>query len=222
MINKQFYTSKWLIPIFVISVLIFTLLTVGVMHHTSFIQHIDAASLQLMTDYFGTPECGFEGSWFNTIMTFCATIGEVSSVMLLMVLLSVVIAVKSKRTALWSLIAVFTGSWMNFLIKQVIARSRPYNHLPQDHGFSYPSGHSNASTLICIVIIIMTVSYVTRLYAKWTIISLALLFWIGILSCRLYFHAHYVGDVLGGVALAVIWMMLFLAMYPLFYIRNKQ
>ena len=32
MINKQFYTSKWLIPIFVISVLIFTLLTVGVMH----------------------------------------------------------------------------------------------------------------------------------------------------------------------------------------------
>ena len=51
MINKQFYTSKWLIPIFVISVLIFTLLTVGVMHRTSFIQHIDAASLQLMTDY---------------------------------------------------------------------------------------------------------------------------------------------------------------------------
>lgn len=45
---------------------------------------------------------------------------------------------------------------------------------------------------------------------------------IGILSCRLYFHAHYVGDVLGGVALAVIWMMLFLAIYPLFYIRNKQ
>ena len=39
-------------------------------------------------------------------MTFCATIGEVSSVMLLMVLLSVVIAVKSKRTAIWSLIAV--------------------------------------------------------------------------------------------------------------------
>ena len=54
MINKQFYTSKWLIPIFVISVLIFTLLTVGVMHRTSFIQHIDVASLQLMTDYFGT------------------------------------------------------------------------------------------------------------------------------------------------------------------------
>ena len=26
---------------------------------------------------------------------------------------------------------------MNFLIKQVVARSRPYNHLPQDHGFSY-------------------------------------------------------------------------------------
>ncbi|MDU4451134.1 MAG: PAP2 family protein, partial [Staphylococcus lugdunensis] len=67
MINKQFYTSKWLIPIFVISVLIFTLLTVGVMHRTSFIQHIDVASLQLMTDYFGTPERGFEGSWFNTI-----------------------------------------------------------------------------------------------------------------------------------------------------------
>ena len=33
--------------------------------------------------------------------------------------------------------------------------------------------------------------------------------WLSILFCRLYFHAHYFSDVIGGTSLAIIWVALF-------------
>ena len=41
-----------------------------------------------------------------------------------------------------------TGTWINYLIKQTVERQRPFSHLAIDSGWSFPSGHSNASTLL--------------------------------------------------------------------------
>lgn len=56
--------------------------------------------------------------------------------------------------------------------------------------------------------------------------GLALILWISVLICRLYFHAHYLSDVVGGVTLGLTWIALWLMVYPLFerikFKKNKD
>lgn len=54
------------------------------------------------------------------------------------------------------------------------------------------------------------------------IIIVTSILWISILFCRLYFHAHYLTDVIGGGTLAVVWVLLFIMAYPLFTLRNNK
>ena len=50
-------------------------------------------------------------------------------------------------------LTITSGTLLNYLIKQLIERQRPFNHLMRDHGYSFPSGHSNASTLLAFNIV---------------------------------------------------------------------
>ncbi|MQH18467.1 PAP2 family protein, partial [Escherichia coli] len=38
----------------------------------------------------------------------------------------------------------------------------------------------------------------------------------------LYFHAHYFSDVIGGTLLAILWVALFLMVYPYFINHRRQ
>ncbi|WP_145456274.1 phosphatase PAP2 family protein, partial [Staphylococcus epidermidis] len=80
----------------------------------------------------------------------------------------------------------------------IIARPRPYNHLLVDHGYSFPSGHSNASTLFALAILLVVIPLIKNKAIRYSIAIVVVIFWIGVLSCRLYFHAHYLTDVIGG------------------------
>ena len=37
-------------------------------------------------------------------------------------------------------LTITSGTLLNYLIKQLIERQRPFNHLMRDHGYSFPSG----------------------------------------------------------------------------------
>ena len=45
---------------------------------------------------------------------------------------------------------------------------------------------------------------------------------ISVLISRLYFHAHYFSDVVGGVSLAIIWVSLFILVSPLLNFGEKS
>ncbi|WP_264756922.1 phosphatase PAP2 family protein, partial [Klebsiella aerogenes] len=55
---------------------------------------------------------------------------------------------------------------MNKLIKDTVLRPRPYNHLAVDTGFSFPSGHSNASTLLYFALMIIIISVAAKTITK--------------------------------------------------------
>lgn len=101
-------------------------------------------------------------------------------------------------------------------------RQRPYSHLAIDSGWSFPSGHSNASTLLFLVIMLTIVPVIKVKVIRIIIIIVTSIIWISILFCRLYFHAHYLTDVIGGGTLAVVWVLLFIMAYPLFTLRNNK
>lgn len=219
-LHHIFYSKKFTVPTFIVALTILIIVGYGVTKQWQWLYGLDISSLNWLTNHFGEPKRQFEGGLFHQFMTFCAEFGEVKSILILTAIICIALLFKSKRTAIWLLIAIYSGTLMNYLIKQMIGRPRPYNHLERDHGFSFPSGHSNASALLTIAIIILTWSILNHKLIQISITTITVIVWLGILACRLYFHAHYMTDVIGGVALAFVWMMLFLAIYPLFYFKQ--
>lgn len=224
--NRRATTGMFTIPLFIISMMIFILMAVGVIQDIPFLKFVDSHSLDWFTTTFGTPQRQFEGDMLNYYMTFCATIGDVSGVIVMSVIITIILLFKYRRLAIWFICTILSGTLINILIKMTIERMRPYNHLAIDSGFSFPSGHSNASTLFFITLLIVVMPLIKRAVFKAILSGLALILWISVLICRLYFHAHYLTDVVGGVTLGLTWIALWLMVYPLFerikFKKNKH
>ena len=92
-------------------------------------------------------------------------------------------------------LTITSGTLLNYLIKQLIERQRPFNHLMRDHGYSFPSGHSNASTLLAFNIVNYFNSFNKTQSNMIIANTITIIIWIGVPCCRLYFHAHYITDV---------------------------
>ena len=91
-------------------------------------------------------------------------------------------------------LTITSGTLLNYLIKQLIERQRPFNHLMRDHGYSFPSGHSNASTLLALILLIILIPLIKLKAIRIIANTITIIIWIGVLCCRLYFHAHYITD----------------------------
>lgn len=44
---------------------------------------------------------------------------------------------QNKHQAIWVLLLMTTGTWINYLIKQTVERQRPFSHLAIDSGWSF-------------------------------------------------------------------------------------
>lgn len=210
------------ISMFVVGLIIFIITATNVIYHTTLVQKLDLNSLHALTNYFGKPRRHYDGPIWHKMMTFCANFGEVKSILYITLFLALILIFKNYKLSLWLLVTIYTGTYINFLIKQIIARPRPYNHLLVDHGYSFPSGHSNASTLFALAILLVVIPLIKNKAIRYSIAIVVVIFWIGVLSCRLYFHAHYLTDVIGGFSLGMIWIALFSMMLPLFNIKLKK
>lgn len=217
--QKKEFTSAITVPMFMIGLIIFIFLAINVSMNTLFVQNIDLGSLHWLTEQFGEPQRYFGDNLWQNFMTFCAEIGEVKSIMYITAFLALILLFKNYKVSIWLILSIYTGTLMNYLIKQLIERPRPYNHLMRDHGYSFPSGHSNASTLLALALLIVILPMIKVMAIRIISSVLTIVIWIGILGCRLYFHAHYITDVVGGMSLGVLWIALFLMIIPLFYLN---
>lgn len=118
-----------------------------------------------------------------------------------------------KKYGFWlmvMLLAVPGGALLNVLMKQVFERARPQLDSPvlALHDYSFPSGHTCASTLFYGVLAALLVSR-TR---SWRRRALACAMALGMVALvafsRLYLGAHFLSDVLGGFAEGVAWLAL--------------
>ncbi|MCI2948495.1 phosphatase PAP2 family protein [Staphylococcus caledonicus] len=217
--QKREFAPSITVPMFIVGLLIFIFAALNVIWDTWIIQHIDLASLHWVTEQFGKPQRNFQGNIWHNFITFCAEIGEVKSILYITAFLALILLFKNYKLSIWLILSIYTGTLLNYLIKQMVERQRPYNHLIRDHGFSFPSGHSNASTLLALTLLIVVIPIIKSKALRLIISLITVIIWLGVLWCRVYFHAHYIIDVVGGVSLGMLWIALYLMIIPLFYLN---
>lgn len=118
-----------------------------------------------------------------------------------------------KRHGFWLivlLVAVPGGAILNVGMKQAFERARPQLEAPVLvlHDYSFPSGHTCASTLFYGVIAAFMVSH-TRSWQRRANICIAALCMVALVAfSRLYLGAHFLTDVMAGFAEGIAWLAL--------------
>ncbi len=187
-------------------VLVFAML--GVCLHIGFVHKMDLAVLNWFNHMFKVPAMNYNGGLFNDVMTLAASYGDAFSFVLLAVAGAVILFVKRYYiVSLWILATVGFGGILGILLKEIFQRSRPYDHLLVDTGFSFPSGHSLSSTLIAMILLRVVIPKFSNKALRYTAYVMIAVLWGSILFSRLYFHAHFLTDVLGGTALGILWVL---------------
>ena len=222
---KYMNIAKGIIPILICMIILLSFIATHVLAHNQWLGMVDLSVQEWFSKQFGNPNRVFGHEFINNIMTFCATFGDVKTILIVAILIAVLLMFYKKvQQAIWLIITMTSGALINYLIKQTIERSRPENNLSIDTGWSFPSGHSNINTLFFLIIMIIIIPLIRQRAFKFIITILSIVFWISVLISRLYFHAHYFSDVVGGVSLAIIWVSLFILVSPLlnFFWRKSK
>jgi len=155
----------------------------------------------------GVPKMNYTTSFINSCMTFFTTYGDATTIVILTLFISIILFLKHYTfLGFWFLGVVSTGGIVGVFLKHLIQRERPINHLPLDNGFSFPSGHSIGSSLFFGVLLFVLFPHIKNQILKLIAMSLSSVIWFGILSSRIYFSAHHLGDIIAGVSFGLFWV----------------
>lgn len=96
-----------------------------------------------------------------------------------------------------------------FGLKHLFARNRPNNQLLQEAtNYSFPSGHALMSVTFYGLLAYIAWHSIKNKTARWTVITLLILWIILIGLSRLYLRRHYYSDVMAGFATGFLWLVI--------------
>lgn len=187
-----------------------------VLFHFTLLQTLDNGIFNWFKSNFGNPQLNFQGGLLNDYLTVVAKYGDVATWLLAAIIIGIILLIKkSYLLGIWVILTVGSGGIVGIVMKKILHRDRPYDHLIQDSGYSFPSGHALASTMVIVILLFLILPQVTQRILKMMIQILIVVIWLSILVSRLYFHAHYFTDVLGGVILGILWIVVGIHIYRL-------
>lgn len=100
------------------------------------------------------------------------------------------------------------ASFLDHYLKNFFEIPRPdlLTRLVEASGYSYPSGHSQASASIYLSIGLILIAHLTDFKAKVVMLMITLLLIGSIGLSRIYLGVHYFSDVSGGFIIGLIWV----------------
>ena len=143
------------------------------------------------------------------IFTIITNLGGAYALLAITTLL--VLIKKNKKTSLFiaiNLIIVFVTSQ---IFKFIFRRSRPAEiFLVSATGYSYPSGHMMVSCAFYLYILYLIWITIKDKVLKIILLIMTIVLILSIGFSRIYLGVHYLSDILGGLLLAIAYLMLFL------------
>lgn len=140
--------------------------------------------------------------WLSRVMLFVSDAHETVRILAVTLLLAMWRFIRGDRAAAMSLAVVPMGQLLNVGLKHLFQRPRPVVPEPLVHlvTYSFPSGHAVASTLLYGTVCALVLQRVSSRAWRGVAAVLAVVMILLVTSSRVYLGAHYLSDVIAGVA----------------------
>lgn len=179
--------------------LLFVIILLGVVIHATWISEWDHYGYQLLQ-----PTTSFK----THLMVIITRMGDPMIIQPLTLILCLFLWLRQKiGMALWCFGLQFIGYALVIITKYSILRTRPTEKLLPANGYSFPSGHTFATTIFVFTLLMLIKP---RLSANWQRALLTILgfCWIlVIMISRVYLRNHFTSDVWAGLLLASGWWL---------------
>ncbi|MEI8123929.1 MAG: phosphatase PAP2 family protein [bacterium] len=190
-------STKTNLIILIISLLLFSMITIGVVKHSEIIQNFDNQTASLISNiHFST---------LDKMMLSITKICDTYEALLIFIVFAILLIVKRKKTSFYVLtIATILGTILPEIIKNLVERIRPESLLLQESGFSFPSGHATISVIFLISSIILLAPIIKNRLYKVTFIIVATTIFSLVAFSRVYLSVHFSSDVIAGIFLGIL------------------
>lgn len=151
---------------------------------------------------------GHRAGWVTSLMLVVSELHETTSLLGATAVIVAALAWRGHGRWAWLLVAVPTGMLLNVGLKQVFVRARPVLDEPlvQLATYSFPSGHAAASTLFYGAVLLLVLAHERRRAIRMAAAAAAAAMVLLVCFSRVYLGAHYLSDVLAGVAVGIAWL----------------
>lgn len=152
--------------------------------------------------------------WLDAVMTTASFVGtDIVLGVLVGLLVVALLRFRRRRQAALLVVAITGGVLLNGAMKLLFHRARPslaWAHVPA--GYSFPSGHAMNSLTVALAVSLVAYELGGRRAGIVALVlSVAASLVIG--ASRIYLGAHYLTDVVGGYAAAVLWVAVVLTAF---------
>lgn len=120
------------------------------------------------------------------------------------------------QAVLWLVFQSLVGSvLLNQGLKLIFQRSRPLvEHLVEQGGYSFPSGHSMGSIICYGGILFLLSRKITKNFYRHVLFIIGFLLIFGVGISRIYIGVHFPTDILGGFSVGAAWLAFTIGTYP--------
>lgn len=146
--------------------------------------------------------------WLDPIMVFITDIGDPRVLLVICVGLSAILLIRHRKAeAMTIAIAGFGALGLNFVLKNLFARTRPelWSRIVDVRNYSFPSGHAMLSMVIYGLLGYLLATQFYRWRGVIATLSTLLILLIGF--SRLYLGVHWLTDVIAGYAAGMVWLI---------------
>lgn len=146
--------------------------------------------------------------FFTPIAKIITQLG--GAIFLIILSLALIISLKNKKVSILILLNLIISTTLNQVLKFIIQRPRPTEfRIIDEHGYSFPSGHSMVSAAFYGFLIYLIYKNIKNKYLKWGLITLLSCIVILIGTSRIYLGVHYTSDVIAGILISISYLIIF-------------
>ncbi|MDX9913060.1 MAG: bifunctional DedA family/phosphatase PAP2 family protein [Candidatus Moranbacteria bacterium] len=147
--------------------------------------------------------------FLNVLMIIITNLGSTLVLSVLSIALLIFFVSKNKwRYSALLIIAMVGGKAIEIAFKYIIARDRPLGSLVETTGYSFPSGHATMAIIFFSILAYYFKNHIYNKNLKYILISINIFLILSIGFSRIYLHAHWLTDVIGGFSLGMFWLTL--------------